>query len=350
MIAMLQRVCWNSSDWRLPTGSSSDGGYPRQMGFGHEEWNFQIDDAFDGNVYGYLYYKKPSEQAMMKSGGHFQIGFWVIHPETREKLLVGYYHDATLPTPADYERLDAYFRERSIYDRRVNELLAAVPRLGFDRAREEVTNAVVEHWLSFKCPVDQVEILSASGYVPLPDRIQDKSIGLRFTHPTFVPKIPTISEAKSVTAEKRAHAKERTTPLAEDGYYREIGARLRYIVPRHNTLSNQFSTWLKENEYTDVHQEVSGVDIEFTSGDNTCRAELKVCYGVGTTKAIREALGQLLEYNYYGTRQPAERWFIILDQQPSANDKRYVANLRTKLGLPLVLGWREEKDFRLLEF
>ena len=345
MIAMLQRVCWNSSGWRLPTGSSSEGGHPRQMGFGHEEWNFQADDAFDGNVYGHL--PHPSEQARRKSEGHFQIAFWAFHPEAREKLLVGYYHDATLPTPGDYKRLDAYFRDQGIYERRANELLAAVPSLGVNRAREEVTCAVVKHWLSFKCPVDKVEALS--DYVALPDKVQGKSIGMRFGRSTHVSKIPSIEELKEITAEEHTRTERRTTPLAEDGYYREFGARLKYILPRHNILSNQFSAWLRRKRYTDVRQEKAGVDIEFISGSDLCRAELKVCYGVGTTKAIREALGQLLEYNYYGNRESAKWWFIILDQQPSSNDKSYVANLRTKLGLPLVLGWREEEAFQLLE-
>jgi hypothetical protein len=346
MIAMLQRLCWNSSGWRLPTGSSSEGGYPGEMGFGHEEWNFQTGDACDGNVYGYLYYS-PSKQARQKSGGHFQIAFWAFHPETHEKLLVGYYHDATLPTLGDYKRLDAYFRDQGIYDRRANELLAAVPSLGVNRAREEVTNAVMKHWLSFKCPVDKVEVLS--DYVPLPDRVQGKSITLRFNRPTHVSEIPSTKELKEITVEEHARIERRTTPLAEDGYYREFGARLKYILPRHNILSNQFSAWLRKKGHTDVRQEKSGVDIEFTSGSDLCRAELKVCYGVGTTKAIREALGQLLEYNYYGNREPAKRWFIILDQQPSSNDRSYVANLRTKVGLPLVLGWQEEPEgFQLL--
>lgn len=345
MIAMLQRLCWNSSGWRLPTGSSSEGGHPRRMGFGHEEWNFQTDDAFDGNIYGHL--PRPSEQIRRESEGHFQIAFWALHPKTREKLLVGYYHDATLPTPEDYERLDACFRDQGIYERRANELLAAVPSLGVSRTRKEVTSAVVKHWLSFKCPVDKVEALS--GYVALPDKVRGKPIGMRFGRSTYVSKLPSVEELKEITAEEHARTERRTTPLAEDGYCREFGTRLEHILSRHNSLSNQLSAWLRRKGYTDVCQEKSGVDIEFISSSDLCRAELKVCYSVGTTKAIREALGQLLEYNYYGNREPAQRWFIILDQQPSLKDKSYVANLRTKLGLPLVLGWQEGEDFQVLE-
>jgi hypothetical protein len=56
-------------------------------------------------------------------------------------------------------------------------------------------------------------------------------------------------------------------------------------------------------------------------------------------------MGQLLEYNYYGDRQPADRWLIILDQGPSARDKQYISKLRTVLKLPLALGWEAQGGF-----
>ena len=74
--------------------------------------------------------------------------------------------------------------------------------------------------------------------------------------------------------------------------------------------------------------------------------EHKVCGGVGTTKALREALGQLLEYNYYGGRKRADRWYIVLDTEPSAADRDYIRTLQSELRLPpLVLCWPQGKGF-----
>jgi len=64
---ILQRVVHNDAQWKYPTkgrkGSKLDGGYLRDYGFGHEDWNFSKDVASDGDVYGYSYFtpSDPSE-------------------------------------------------------------------------------------------------------------------------------------------------------------------------------------------------------------------------------------------------------------------------------------------------
>ena len=104
---------------------------------------------------------------------------------------------------------------------------------------------------------------------------------------------------------------------------------------------------MKDRGYGDIRQEVARVDVEFTEGGALCRAELKVCDGVGTTKGIREAIGQLFEYNHYGIRVPAAKWFIVLDREPDAEDRRYIHSLRSARSLPLVLAWRSTQGFAL---
>lgn len=92
-------------------------------------------------------------------------------------------------------------------------------------------------------------------------------------------------------------------------------------------------------------REKDQVDVEFKDGSKLCRAELKVCYGMTPTFAIREALGQLLEYNYYGWRFPADLWFIVLDSAPSEYDRKYVHRLSERKNLPLQLWWKSGSGF-----
>jgi len=341
--AMLQRVCWNTSDWRLPTGNAGDGGYPSEMGFGHEEWNFQMEDALDRYVFGYVYFQ-PSNQVIARSGGFFDIGFWAIHHESKDKFLVGYYHKATLATKEDLLRLDRHFQRSGIYDRRVTELLAVAPKLGEQSARK-VLNVLGEFDLRFKCPVDQVEVLAESRRVLLDDAVDGKSIGLYFARPTYITRLPTAAVPRSRQRASRVTTG-RSTPLAEDGYFREIGARSRRILRRHNALSNRFADWLRNRGYTEVLQEAWGVDVEFRSDSALWRAELKICHPVGTTKSIREALGQLFEYNYFGMRQPADRWLIVIDEEPLDADLEYIERIRREFSLPLSLAWQTGDDFR----
>ena len=142
----------------------------------------------------------------------------------------------------------------------------------------------------------------------------------------------------------------RIAPLAEDAYRRATARSLRLIFPRHKALSNRFADWLRLKGFSKVRQEKGPVDVEFNHLGELCRAELKVCYGISSTHAVREALGQLLEYNYYGSREPASRWLILIDQVPTSEDKKYIERLRTRLRLPVYLGWEENRGFTLLRW
>jgi hypothetical protein len=73
--------------------------------------------------------------------------------------------------------------------------------------------------------------------------------------------------------------------------------------------------------------------------------ELKICDGVGAARSIRKALGQVLEYNHYPSREAADRWLIVLDEEPCESDKLYIRTLREKLSMPITIGWRSGGEF-----
>lgn len=137
-----------------------------------------------------------------------------------------------------------------------------------------------------------------------------------------------------------------TESLIEDSYYRESPARLKVIVPRHKKLSNRFVKWLKKEHHIAAVQERDRIDILFKLKGKSCLTELKVCFGVGSTKSIREALGQLLEYNHYPKRRTCDEWLMVLDEEPSTDDFDFIANLREKWSLPIVIGWYSNDKFR----
>ena len=134
--------------------------------------------------------------------------------------------------------------------------------------------------------------------------------------------------------------------LLENSYYRESPARLKVIIPQHNILSNEFCGWLKRFHGIGAIQEKQRVDVRFTLGDRAVISELKVCFGAGTTRSIREALGQLLEYNHYPARKSAETWLIVIDEEPSQEDKRFIQTLRDSRALPVSVGWRVQNNFK----
>ena len=138
----------------------------------------------------------------------------------------------------------------------------------------------------------------------------------------------------------------RRDALIEEAYYRESPARLKVIVPRHNQLSNSFVQWLDRTYGVSAVQEQDRIDIQFRLWGRSHLAELKVCFGVGPRKSVREALGQLCEYNHYPRRRPADVWLIVLDEEPSEDDITFLENLRETRDLPVVAGWPSDGGFR----
>jgi hypothetical protein len=334
---VLQRVCWNTDAWRKASGETVDSGNPGKHGYGNEEWNFCTEDALDGNVFGWLYWP-----AKKFTGKHFQILFWTIRPPMKDWILVGAYHDASLATQNDLRKLGSFFRQEKIGKRRLAEVLSAVERPDHKRyaKKHPPTNAKD---LKFKCPKNKVEIFQPYySYKVLPKKFQSKNP--RFKNPTiFEESISTL--LKDAGKKFRARKDYVADPLVEDVYPRATAASLKVIVPRHKKLCNDFIGWLDDTGRKVLGREKNRVDVEFKDGSNFCRAELKTCYGITPRFALREALGQLLEYNYYGWRTTADRWFIVLDLPPSEHDLEYVRTLSMKKKLPLVLCWKSGTEF-----
>jgi len=131
----------------------------------------------------------------------------------------------------------------------------------------------------------------------------------------------------------------------ERAYPRATPAMIRRIVPLHKTLGRQFQEWLWNEHAIEGFPEQQWIDLQFNLKQDPAMAEFKIAYNGNTTAAIREALGQILEYNHYPARRASESWFLVLDKRPRSEDCGFVDVLRRKLRLPLHLGWREGSEF-----
>jgi len=102
MIYSVQRIIVNSYGWTKPSpgrlGPIGEGDYVRRNGFGHEDWNFNLDLAIREYIYGYAYY----EPAPYKARDQFQIAF--VTYANHGWHLIGFYLDAEFVSdgaPAD---------------------------------------------------------------------------------------------------------------------------------------------------------------------------------------------------------------------------------------------------------
>ena len=156
-----------------------------------------------------------------------------------------------------------------------------------------------------------------------------------------------LVKAESIENEKELFEDE--TPvdmsLAETSYIRASPALIRLIQPKHKKLANQFAKWLRAQGFEEVKLEQNQIDVTFVQGDTEYMSELKVVYNLSATKSIREAMGQILEYNFYESRHPFDEWIVLVDKPPADSDLDYIRRLGDELKIPLNLGWRENRAF-----
>lgn len=129
VVHLVQRIIVNSYGWTRPSpgrlGPLGEGKYVRENGFGHEDWNFNLDLAIDGHIYGYAYY----EPSNAKAGDQFQMAF-VTYTGHRWHLS-GFYFNAEFVNTAP--------TSKAILNAKVKDLLA----LGS-------TNSLGKSWIRLK--------------------------------------------------------------------------------------------------------------------------------------------------------------------------------------------------------
>ena len=54
---------------------------------------------------------------------------------------------------------------------------------------------------------------------------------------------------------------------------------------------------------------------------------------------------QVIEYNLYPGRRMFDRWLIVLDSSPTNDDIEFIQKLRSEMGIPLYLGWKQDACF-----
>lgn len=131
----------------------------------------------------------------------------------------------------------------------------------------------------------------------------------------------------------------------ETAYPRATPASIRLILPKHVALSKLFQRWLQKHHSIRGDREHRQIDMQFSVGRRPAMAEFKIAYDGNTKAAIREALGQILEYNHYPGRNLTKAWFLVLDHEPREDDRAFVESLRTNWNCPIYLGWKQAIGF-----
>ena len=137
-----------------------------------------------------------------------------------------------------------------------------------------------------------------------------------------------------------------STLLLEDEYTRYTPMALRQIKREHSALSNRFATWLQETHKIRSIREKMQIDATFITDNAKFLVEFKIAYQGNTKRAIREALGQILEYNYYPPRASHDHWLLTLNASPGEDDRKFLRLLVEAFRIPLSIGWEVGAAFQ----
>lgn len=108
-----------------------------------------------------------------------------------------------------------------------------------------------------------------------------------------------------------------------------------YIMTlKHNDLSNEMVKFLKRKGYTDVVTDKEFVDIQAIDPQGKkIYFELKTADTVKLS--IRQALGQLLEYNHYPNKNDADKLIVVTSLEITQQDMQYLIGIRSRYNIPV---------------
>lgn len=121
-----------------------------------------------------------------------------------------------------------------------------------------------------------------------------------------------------------------------------VDAHSYHMTLKHNELQNALIKYLIENDdYTNVEKEKNNVDITALYKSKKVFFELKT----DTVKySIREAIGQLLEYNHYPDKSNADKLIIVTKFKPTEEDKKYMKFIRERYNMPIYYQMFDMKE------
>ena len=339
MLTLLLRLGWNSSGWRHPTGELLDreDSYVGVNGLGHEDWNFSTTDLIDGRVIGYVRYSPSKGRTDL--AGPLDLLFYSKKPKGI-RYLVGRYRNAAFLDAKSRDSVKKSFISSSIFEKRIDELLALnLPNLKLvAQARK---NLVGEFASNITVSPQDIEVFD-----PPIEMTADLVNG---RDPRWINRYGapiTLGSTANVTAKIKQRALGKVnasgTPptgnLDEGAYSRFTVAQMKVIRRMHNQLSNRLRAWLEKAGATKVVAEANSVDVQCDLHEQSYLFELKTTATQIPRLALRDAIGQILEYRFYPGRSPKHHLAIVLDAEPGLVEIEWMAALN-KSAIAIELFW-----------
>jgi hypothetical protein len=334
----IARICWNSNYWVFPSGRLGKSGEKKSFeyinGFGHEEWNFDTDKIVDDYVYGFL--QQFNNKTSIHKGNIYNISFYSIeriNSYKNNKWWFGKINSVEVISDEESERV------YSIYEKNgwLSEMEGDLRKLNLETKAFQETGSYDFFNIRFK--IYDMNLLDA----PIKIKKSDQAIPsfyYNLLNKTQDPHPPKTVSLKFNFKSGHNPGKNKTVTSSKGGK--------NYKSLFHNEIqTNIFNILEKKHKKRNVGTEnVLGyqtkVDIVVKTKNGFIFYEIKT---YPTAKAaIREAIGQIIEYAYWPDQKKAEKLVIVAPTSATDETKIYITRLRKDFNLPIFY---QEYDVKL---
>jgi hypothetical protein len=318
------RVCFNSADWRRPTGEAKKlegpGTFCHDHGFGHEEWLFRSEWQIDGWRYGFLQGVNDSYYKLVAAREPMDITLFTIQRDKRRRY-VATIRNAECMDEQQAKAAVKAFMVQGWRDTMASEIKAVggkVEALGNSIQAKDILN---------------IRFRLTDVYFNKPDDfIEADDPAIHLHRYTFCDLANLGKESGSKTNRKRRAAD--LAPVAKPVFRRAIAGT--HYTPEHRIMQAKLFGELKR-EFPNGHValEENYIDVSVRTKSELVLYEIKS--DLDPRAVIRQALGQILEYAFFTQRMDiVPIRLVLVGRQPlSAEGRQYIELLRKKFLLPV---------------
>lgn len=313
------KLCWNTNNWISPSGDAAQvenpETYASKMGFGHEEWLFNFNWLLDGWKYSFL---QPVNKSLSRLEGKTINVRLFTTGGAKEWFYVGEISQCEILTleQADYARNQ--FTARGWLQDMEKHVLAV--RGDIRGLRESNPRNVLNIRFRRK---------NAELYDP-PVPVDDADAIRNIKRYSLVP-AESVPRVDNQWSSQVAATKSRPTGKIPR---KSVAAGHVYLV--HNAMQNELIARLRKKYGEDaVVVEEGFVDIKLRDSSRLVFVEIKP--DARPRHALREALGQLLEYEFVASTdgEPPNEFVVAGPGELSQRDLEYLHHLRKRWSLPI---------------
>lgn len=316
------RIAHNSMGWRRPAGAhdvtESGSSYRSEYGFGHEDWLFRDEWQLGGWRYAFVQGVNRSRKRLLKRGEAFDLELFVLSSQGRS--MVCEIRDVeVLSDQQSADAVEAYVK---------NGWLATM--------KQEVEDAngyaaaldpdLPEQILNIRFRTTNVRRIDAGNPIPS-------------WHPAHRLTRYSLYGVETPLPEKPARwaGRKGVPELPDSGErQRKLQAGMATYSPEHQKMQRLLEARLKlRYPGADIAFEEDFIDVKLRTDDKLILYEVKS--DLRPLSAIRQALGQLLEYAYHPRRtHDLEPSLVIVGRRPLVGeDKDFFERIRAQFGLPI---------------